>query len=318
MTSLGFPTAMRFFSLPARGLLPAALLAVTPLPVSAQRAPAVPAAAIAAPDYAEVADLVLQSPMVVDATIRSAARIKGAEAAGVAPGHTRFYVEGDVIALVRGTGAIPARVGWLVDVPPDWRGRTPNLKKQRVLAFARPVAGRPDQLQLVTPEAQRSWSPPLESLARRIAQEAAAPDAPPVVTGVRNAFHVPGALPGEGETQIFLTTEGDRPAALSILRRPGEQPRWSVALSEIIDDSAAAPARDTLLWYRLACALPPALPERSTAALSPEDAQVAREDYGVVMAALGSCRNGTDAAVPPALSGNGVSAGSVSGGGAPM
>ncbi len=302
MTSPVRQTACRFF-------LFAAIPAVAPLPVAAQQ-PSAPAVAVApAPDYAETADLVLQSPMVVDATIRSTAKIKGAEAAGVAPGHTRFYVEGDVIALVRGTGAIPPRVGWLVDVAPDWRGRTPNLKKQRVLAFARPVAGRPDQVQLVTPEAQRSWSPALESLARRIAQEAAAPDAPPVVTGVRNAFHVPGALPGEGETQIFLTTQGDRPAALSILRRPGEQPRWSVALSEIIDDAAAAPTRDTLLWYRLACALPPALPDRSTAALSDSDAQMAREDYAFVIGALGPCRNGTARAMNGADSVTAVSAG---------
>ena len=309
MTSPGFPTAPRIF-------VAAALWALAPLPASAQTPPPATAAATPAPDYAEVADLVLASPMIVDATIRSAARIKGAEAAGVAPGRTRFYVEADVGALVRGTGAIPPRVGWLVDVAPDWRGRVPNPKKQRVLAFARPVAGRADQIQLVTPEAQRSWTPALDSLARRIAREAGAPDAPPVITGVRNAFHVPGALPGEGETQIFLTTEGDRPAALSILRRPGEQPRWSVALSEIIDDSAAAPARDTLLWYRLACALPAALPERSTAALSPEDAEVARADYGIVVAALGPCRNGTGVPGAPTLSGNGVSRG-VSGGAAP-
>ncbi|MEH3037424.1 MAG: hypothetical protein PGN23_13205 [Sphingomonas adhaesiva] len=302
MSSPVRPTPCRFF-------LSVAAAALAALPATAQQPAAQAAAAAPAPDYAETADLVLQSPMVVDATIRSAAKIKGAEAAGVAPGHTRFYVEGDVIALVRGTGAIPPRVGWLVDVAPDWRGRTPNLKKQRVLAFARPVAGRPDQIQLVTPEAQRSWSPALESLARRIAQEAAAADAPPVVTGVRNAFHVPGALPGEGETQIFLTTQGDRPAALSILRRPGEQPRWSVALSEIIDDAAAAPTRDTLLWYRLACALPPTLPDRSTAALSDSDAQAAREDYAFVIAALGPCRNGTIPSAAGTISGSAVSGG---------
>ncbi|KAK0340192.1 hypothetical protein LTR94_031535, partial [Friedmanniomyces endolithicus] len=57
-----------------------------------------------APVYEEVAGLVIDSPVIVDATIRSAARIKGAEAAGVAAGHTRFYVEADVAALIRGTG----------------------------------------------------------------------------------------------------------------------------------------------------------------------------------------------------------------------
>src|SRR5690349_17678710 len=47
------------------------------------------------PAYPAVADLVLSAPAVVDARIRSATRIKGAEAASVAPGHARFYVEAD-------------------------------------------------------------------------------------------------------------------------------------------------------------------------------------------------------------------------------
>ncbi|KAA5569740.1 hypothetical protein F3G50_31575, partial [Pseudomonas aeruginosa] len=79
---------------------------------------------------------------------------------------------------------------------------------------------------------------------RQIARDLVAPDAPPVITGVGNAFHVPGALPGEGETQVFLTTANGAPVSLSILRRPGEQPRWAVALSEIVDEAAAPPARD--------------------------------------------------------------------------
>lgn len=270
-----------------------AVASLAPTPLAAQ-APA-PSAAAPAVDYAALADLVVQSPLIIDATIRSAARIKGDEAAGLAPGHTRFYVEADVGTLVRGSTAIPQRVGWVVDAAPDWRGRAPNLKKRRVLAFARPVAGRPDQVQLVTPAAQRDWTPAVDSLARQIAREASAPDAPPIITDVRSAFHVPGALPGEGETQIFLTTQDNRPAALSVLRRPGEQPRWSVALTEIIDDAAAAPRRDTLLWYRLACALPATLPERATASLEPGDATQAQADYRYVIEQLGPCRNGTDA-----------------------
>ncbi len=274
-------------------------------PAHAQAAPPVSAAA-ATPDYATLADLVIASPLVIDATIRSASRIKGAEAAGATPGTTRFYVEADVATLVRGASAIPSRIGWVVDAAPDWRGRPPSLKKRRVLAFARPVAGQSGQVQLVEPGAQQDWSATLEQRVRKIASELAAPDAPPVITDVGNAFHVPGALPGEGETQIFLRTRDSRPAALSVLRRPGEQPRWSVALSEIIDDAAAAPQRDTLLWYRLACALPATLPERSTAALAPDDASQAQADYAFVIEQLGACRS-TPAAAPP-VSGDDVPA----------
>jgi hypothetical protein len=97
-------------------------------------------------------------------------------------------------------------------------------------------------------------------------------------------------LPGEGETQVFLTTANGAPVSLTVLRRPGEQPRWAVALSEIVDEAAAPPARDTLLWYRLACALPADLPEQSIASLAAPDATLAREDYGYVREQLGACR----------------------------
>ena len=239
--------------------------------------------------YADTADLVLAAPVIADATIRSAARIKGAEAASVPPGSARFYVEADVLALIRGAGGLPPRVGYLVDMPLDARGRAPKLKKLRVLLFARPVAGSTGSIQLVARDAQLPWSPAAEARTRAIAAAALAADAPPPITGIGNAFFVAGALPGEGETQVFLTTADNRPVSLNVLRRPGERPRWAVALSEIVDEAAGPPAPDTLLWYRLACSLPRALPERSTASLSPEDAEQARTDYRFVIDALGPC-----------------------------
>jgi hypothetical protein len=189
-----------------------------------------------------------------------------------------------------------------LDVAPDARGRIPKLKKRRVLLFARPVAGTPGQVQLVGPAAQIDWSAAADARARAIVQAVVAPDAPPAITGIGSAFHVPGSLPGEGETQIFLQTADRRPVSLSILRRPGEAPRWSVALSEIVDEAAAPPAPDTLLRYRLACGLPAALPASATAALDPAAAAAAREDYQVVIAALGPCgRTGEAAPAPTAV-----------------
>ncbi|WP_423604906.1 hypothetical protein [Sphingomonas sp. MS122] len=242
------------------------------------------------PGYAEVADLVLVSPILLDAQVRSAVRIKGAEAANVAQGRIRFYVEADVLALIRAPGAMPTRIGYVVDVPVDARGRPPKLKKRRVLLFARPVSGQATMIQLATLDAQRDWSAELDALVRRIGGEVVAPGAPPAVTGLGNAFHVPGTLPGEGETQIFVQTATGAPISLSILRRPGEQRRWAVALGEIVDDAAAAPQRDTLLWYRLACGLPRALPRASIESEDPANAAIAREDYQFVLAQLGPCR----------------------------
>lgn len=265
-----------------------ALLLLTGAAAAQQPAPPPVAAPVAGTPYADLADLVLAAPVIADATVRSAVRLKGADAANVPPGLARLYVEADVGALIRGSGGLPPRIGYLLDVRPDARGKPPSLKKARVLLFARP-APQPGQLQLVAPDAQRPWTPDTDARVRQIAREAVAPDAPPRITGVGNAFHVPGALPGEGETQVFLQTADGRPVSLSVLRRPGERPRWAVALSEIVDEAAAPPRRDTLLWYRLACSLPAALPETSTASLDGNNAQVAREDYRFVLAQLGGC-----------------------------
>ncbi|MCP3735459.1 hypothetical protein M9979_11320 [Sphingomonas sp. RP10(2022)] len=273
-----------------RSTLLAALALAAPLvstPADAQIPP--PAAVGGGTSYADLTDLVIAAPVIADATIRSTVKLKGTDAAGVAPGFTRFYVEADVIALVRGAGGLPPRIGYLLDVAPDSAGRLPKLKKLRVLLFGRPVPGIANQIQLVAPDAQLAWTPADDQRVRAIAQALVAADAPPVVTGIGNAFHVAGALPGEGETQLFLTTANGAPVSLTILRRPGEQPRWAVALSEIVDEAAAPPARDTLLWYRLACALPRELPARSTASLDPADATIAREDYGLVLQQLGPC-----------------------------
>ena len=116
-----------------------------------------------------------------------------------------------------------------------------------------------------------------------------APDAPPRIIGLGDAFHVAGTIAGEGETQIFLRTENGDPVSLSIIRRPGQQPNWAVALGEIVDEAARAPAPGSLLWYRLSCSLPANLPAQSVRTLAVQDAESARADYQFVLNALGRC-----------------------------
>ncbi len=258
---------------------------------NAQRRPAQKPVAIAepAPPYAAVADLVLRSPVIIDSTIRSAEKLKGPEAVGAPAGYARLYVQADVLALIRGSDSVPARIGYILDVLPDSRGKLPKLGKLRVLLYGRPVPRLANQIQLTGPDSQRRWTPALDALSRRIATEALAADAPPVVTGIGNAFHVSGSLPGEGETQIFLTTRDTRPVSISILRRPGQQPSWAVSLTEIVDESAAPPQRDTLLWYRLACALPAQLPSAAVEKMGEGDAAIAIQDYAFVIRSLGQC-----------------------------
>lgn len=253
---------------------------------------AVPAAAqpgAAAPTYADLADLALAAPIVAHVVVEDADALSARDAGNVPPGHRRFLVEARVAALIRGSGGLPPRVFYLVDVPLDARGRARIREDTPFLLLADRVPGRPDELRLVARDAQLPFSAATADTLRAILSEAVAPDAPPRLTGIGRGFHVPGSLEGESETQIFLQTEAGRPISLSVLRRPGQRPHWSVALTEIVDAAAGPPRPNSLLWYRLACSLPPALPPASFAEASPAEARAIVADYRVILEGLGPC-----------------------------
>ena len=239
--------------------------------------------------YADLADLVLSAHVVTGVTVVKAERLKGDLAPGLSPQNARFLVQADTGMLLRGADGLPGSISYIVDMPLDANGKAPKIKKARFILFADRVPQRPLELRLTSPYSQLDWTQSAESVLRTLLTEATAPNAPPFVTGIGNAFYVAGAIPGESESQVFLTTPDNRPISLSILRRPGEQPTWSVALGDMVDDSARAPARDSLLWYRLACFLPQRLPGRSIAALAASDADAVRKDYQFVLAQLGPC-----------------------------
>lgn len=241
------------------------------------------------PSYATVANEVVGAPLIIDARISDVIPIKTGETSNVTPGRAQVYIEADVLALIRGANALPARISYVAEIPLNARGKLPKLKKQRVVLFARPVAARADQVQLTGTDGQIAWSADLDALVRGITKDVLAADAPPAITGVGNAFHVPGSLPGEGETQVFLQTSTGTPVSLQILRRPGEQTRWSVSLGDIVDNGAGPPKPATLLWYRLACGLPREIPAESLSAEDPANAAAAREDYALVLRDLGPC-----------------------------
>ena len=249
--------------------------------------PAAPAPALS---YADAADLALAAPVALHVRVARFIPVRARDAIGVAPGRRRFYVEGDVVSLIRSPGALPTRLAWLVDLPDDSRGRAARLpRRTELLLLAAPVPGRPSELRLVAPDAQLAYTPAAAERLRAILRDASGADAAPRIVAIGRAFHVPGAVAGESETQIFLQTQSGRPVSLSVLRRPGEQPRWAVSLAEIVDENAAPPRPETLLWYRLACGLPRALPPQSLGEATRAEAAAIAADYRFVLESLGPC-----------------------------
>jgi hypothetical protein len=253
-------------------------------PPAAQAVPAAPAVT-----YADLADLALGAPIAAHVQLRRALPLRAEEAPGVPAGHSRFYMEADVMALIRGEPGTPTQVRYLVDLPNDARGRPARpARRSEYLIFARPVPGRPGELQLSAADGQLSYTPELGTRARAFLRSASEADAPPAITGIGRAFHTPGTLPNSGETQIFLQTAQNQPISITVAREAGSQPRWFVSMSEFVDAGATQPQRDTLLWYRLACFLPAQLPARSYADAA-EHGRAIVADYRVVREGLGPC-----------------------------
>lgn len=241
------------------------------------------------PSYPRTAELVIDAPLVIQATIREAIALRAERAPGVEQGFVRMYIQANVVGLIRGQSGIASRIAYLADMPRDSRGRAPKVKGLRVMLFARPVPVKPGEVQLIRPDAQLDWSPALDAQVRAIATEIVSPDAPPEITGIGSIVHVPGNLVGEGETTIFLQTPDQQPVSIVVVRRPGQERQWSVSLSEVVTDTVGEVRPDTLLWYRLACSLPPQIPQASLDSVGPADADIARQDYDFVRQRLGTC-----------------------------
>lgn len=247
-----------------------------------------PSAVTAAPTYADLADLALPAPVVAHVELRRAVPLRPSEAVGVAAGYSRFYVEAQVQALLRGEPATSSAVSYVVDLPNLGGRPAPPQRRSAWLVFARPVAGAPGGLQLVASDAQIPFTAEVAERVRAILRAGVANDAPPPIVGIGRAFNVPGALPGSGETQLFLQTSRDQPVSITIAREAGMEPQWFVSLSEFVDAGRARPQRDTLLWYRLACFLPARLPAASLVDAAESTDQI-NADYRLVREGLGPC-----------------------------
>lgn len=246
--------------------------------------------AAVSPTYADIVTLADSADLVIKAQLRKLVRVENERAPGLQAGWGRYYVNARTRALLTGNAPIGESLTYLVDLPLDAKGKPPKLKKEEVLIFARPVRGRPGELQLVAPRAQLLWSAPMEDAVRTVLKSLLAPEAPPSVTGVREIIHVPGALAGQGETQIFLTTSDQSAASITVRHQPGSKPAWGVSFSELVADVGNPPAPDTLEWFRLACFLPNALPHEANLSETAEARRQAAADYAMILGELGPCR----------------------------
>ncbi|MFZ4689833.1 MAG: hypothetical protein ACOYLS_11395 [Polymorphobacter sp.] len=240
------------------------------------------AAPVAAASYADLADLTLAAPVIVQANIINAERIADKDSPGLARGRARLLVTAAVTVAIVAPGAIPATLGWLWDAPLDARGKPPKPKGQVVLAWLAVPAGD-GKTRLISAAAQLPFDAATDAETRAIATEARS-GAVPVITGVWTGFRADGTVAGESESQFFLNAADGKALTMVVTAKPGEARRVTVARGDVIDESAVAVRPGTLLHYRLACFLPTALPRTAGG-----DDPALAADWAAALASLGPC-----------------------------
>ena len=235
------------------------------------------------PDFAVVADLTFAAPVIVKARIARAERRPNRDSPGLAAGHARLLVTAAVDSAIVAPSGVPAELSWLWDAPLDVRGKLEKRKNLVVLAWVG-VPDRDGKTRLVAPNAQQPWTASLDAIVRGIATEQKSGSVP-IISGVASGFRANGTVSGESESQFFLNAADGQGATLVVTTRPGMPRRITVARGDVIDESAIAVQTGTLLWYRLACALPAELPATAGAA----DAALAA-DWRAAIVSLGPCQ----------------------------
>jgi hypothetical protein len=239
--------------------------------------------------YADIADLVVMAPLILDVQVKKVTQLPPTQTVGVPTNIQRVLVEADVLALIRGSDGFAAKSRFLLDLPRDAKNKVPKITKRRFFVLGSKVAGKPGDVRLARPDSLIDWSASNDATLRAVTQEAVQINAPQAIAGVTSAFHSSGTVLGEGETQIFLRTAGGEPISINVLSRPGQAKKWAVSTGDLIDENAGAPPKNTLLWYRLACGLPRTLDPKLVESSAAEDVGKAQADYRFVIDALGPC-----------------------------
>lgn len=265
------------------------LVACSTIPAQSQERSETELGPESAPTYADLTTFALAAELVAIVTVDEQIAFSAERAPDVAPDRVRLYIE----SLTRNLLAAPTSVGesliFVTDTNRDADGDAPDWEDRTFVIFADLVRDRPGEIQLVSSRAMFPVGPALESRVRQVLSQLAAADVPPAITGIRDVISIEGNLAGESETQMFVETESGAPVSLSVIRRPGMNPRWGISLGEIVDSAAQPPAPDSLAWFRFACFLPDRLPDDAFLQRDRTAQARAREDYAFVLAELGPC-----------------------------
>ncbi len=214
-------------------------------------------------------------------------RLSRKDAPDVPAGDVRALVRVNLQSVLKAPAIMPQGAAWLWQGGADARGRSPFAKGDMLFVFASPLTGGANPsvqaLTLISPGGQQRWTPDADALVRDILLQAQQPGAAGLmVTGLSDAFHARGDLPGNSESQFFLTTSGGPPMVLLVRRKAAQSPEVRAGSGDLVERAGTILPK-TLLWRALACGLPAELPPRLA-----DDLDLVA-DYALARQEIGNC-----------------------------
>jgi hypothetical protein len=152
------------------------------------------------------------------------------------PPARRVYIEARGLDAYNGVMPAGQELRYLADLPLDARGKLPQMKKARMVLFARPVVGGNGEVQLIAGDAQLAWSPAgnrlrtilgdLASQARRRASPGSAWRCiSRAIWWARARRRSSSTPPTDRPPPSSCSTRAGRPALVDLLFRGGERRR---------------------------------------------------------------------------------------------
>lgn len=237
--------------------------------------------------WTDWADLSLAGEVVLVGAVENIDRLSRRDAPDVPDDEVRALIRVKLHSVLKAGSVLPERAAWLWQGPRNAKGSPDFGSGDVLISFSRTLSGgaRPDvqPLSLVSAAAQQPWTASADATVRGILKEAVKPGAAGLmVTGVADGFRSDGDIPGTGESQFFLSTQGGRTVTLVVSHAPGRKAEVLANAGDIVDRAQPIEA-ETLLWRGLACGLPEKLP----AALALHEDLAA--DYRLALASIGPC-----------------------------
>jgi len=241
-------------------------------------------------DFAHIAPVYLEAPLVAVVTIEKAAKAGRAERKALPTDIARHVLSARIDAVIKASGPVASPLSFAVDLPRALPKPYSVLKGQTWLVFLRPPVQFDGRHNLIIGNAFMTASDSAQRLTRAIAADAAQAALAGYKVGRLTDYYVSDDFaPYSSRYQIFLGLRPDNAAMIELRAHDSDASRDEVRVQ--VGDTVAEGTlvkRGTVDSLILACGLP-GTDDARLQSLAKFDFDAARRAYSRLLATLGPC-----------------------------